>query len=105
MRAGASAACGSGTARSLAVFLNGELIGSVDARGGPVVDASFFVLFNAHHEPLPFTVPELPHFRWGRKFTIVVDTRHDQVGDGPVVQAGETLVLEGRSLVLLRRVD
>jgi glycogen operon protein len=93
---------GEDCAKSLAVFLNGALIGSVSARGGPVTDASFFVLFNAHHEPLPFTVPE---GRWGRRFVVVVDTRHDVVDEGPHVGAGETLVVEGRSLVLLRRVE
>jgi isoamylase len=89
-------------AKSLAVFLNGDLIGSVSARGGPVTDASFFVLFNAHHEARAFTVPDGD---WGRRFTVVVDTRHDAVGDGLPVNAGETLVVEGRSLILMRRVE
>jgi glycogen operon protein len=65
-----------------------------------VRDDSFFVLFNAHHEPLPFSLPRGP---WGERWTVVVDTRHDQVGEGPTLNAGEALVLEARSLVLLRR--
>jgi glycogen operon protein len=93
---------GEGFAKSLAVFVNGDSVGAVGARGAPVVDDTFFVLFNAHHEPLPFT---LPRGDWGRRWTIVIDTRHDVVAEGPEVAAGETLVLEGRSLVLLRRVD
>jgi glycogen operon protein len=93
---------GEDLAKSLAVFLNGDSVGPLGARGTPVVDDSFFVLFNAHHEALPFTIPR---GEWGRRWTVVVDTRHDVVEDGPVIAAGETLVLEGRSLALLRRVD
>src|ERR1700710_1079771 len=43
-----------GFAKSLGVFLNGEAMESLDERGEPVRDDSFYVLFNAHHEPLPF---------------------------------------------------
>jgi isoamylase len=93
---------GEGFDKSLAVFLNGDMIGSVDSRGGPVSDDSFFVMFNAHHEAVPFTIPR---GLWGRRWTVVVDTRHDLVGDGPILAAGEALLLEARSLVLLRRVD
>jgi glycogen operon protein len=93
---------GQGFARSLGVFLNGQMIGSVGARGGPVVDDSFLMLFNAHHEPVPFTVPRGP---WGRRWSVVLDTRHDEAADGPSVDGGQTLELEARSLVLLRRAD
>lgn len=93
---------GEDRARSLAVFLNGDSVGAVAARGTPVRDDTFFVLINAHHQPLPFTIPRGD---WGRRWTVVIDTRHDVVAEGPAVAAGEALVLEGRSLVLLRRVD
>ena len=92
---------GEGFAKSLAVFLNGDVDLSVSARGKPVRDDSFFVLFNAHHEPMPFTLPRGP---WGKQWTVVVDTRHGEVGDGPTMKAAEALVLEARTLALLRRV-
>ena len=39
------------TRRALGVFLNGEELRGRDAAGEPVVDDSFLILFNAHHEP------------------------------------------------------
>ena len=41
-----------GNARSLGVFLNGKGLGSVDAHGEPIVDRSFLLLLNAHHEDI-----------------------------------------------------
>jgi glycogen operon protein len=96
---------GEGFSRSLAVFLNGDSVGAISPRGGPVGDDTFFVLFNAHYDRLPFTVPSGD---WGRRWALVLDTCRDSVADareGPLIQSGEALVLEGRSLVLLRRVD
>src|SRR5438876_11306220 len=44
-------------ARCLGVYLAGAALGETDARGNPVGDGDFVVLFNAHHEPLPFRLP------------------------------------------------
>ena len=41
-----------GFAKSLGVFLNGDAIPTANERGERVVDDSFYVMFNAHHEPL-----------------------------------------------------
>ena len=41
-----------GFAKSLGVFLNGKAIPSRGPRGERIVDDSFYVIFNAHHEPL-----------------------------------------------------
>jgi glycogen operon protein len=46
-----------GFARSLAVVLDGHEIPSPDAQGHQVLDSSFTILFNAHHEPVAFTLP------------------------------------------------
>ncbi len=47
-----------GFAKSLGVFLNGRAIPSPNERGEPIVDDSFYLMFNAHHEPLEFTLPD-----------------------------------------------
>jgi isoamylase len=49
---------GADYARSLAVFLNGEAISEPDVRGEQIIDAKFLLLFNAHSNPLTFTLPE-----------------------------------------------
>ena len=46
----------SGFGKSVAVYLNGLGIPELDARGQRVTDNSFFLCFNAHHEPIEFTL-------------------------------------------------
>src|ERR687897_1742361 len=62
---------GEGFAKAVGVFLNGEAIDDPDPRGERIVDDSFYVLFNAHHEPLRFVLPKRD---WGKGWTVVVDT-------------------------------
>ena len=53
------------------VFLNGEEIASPDSRGRQVLDESFLLLFNAHHEDHAFTLPD---GAFGERWTVVLDT-------------------------------
>ena len=84
----------------IAVFLNGEEIASPDARGRQIVDDSFLLLFNGHHEDHVFTLPDE---QFGDLWTIVVDTA-DEAGEGVDVAANQELDLVHHSLVVLRRV-
>jgi glycogen operon protein len=86
----------------LGVFLNGEGIHYLDARGQQVRDDSFYVIFNAHSEPMTFT---LPGEQWGRRWTKVIDTAEGDEPGSVEVKAGDTLEVESRSVVLLMRVD
>ena len=100
-------------ARSLQVFLNGRGIATPDMRGVPVVDDSFLLLFNGHHDRLTFT---LPPDAFGARWEVVLDT--DTVtGDASVMEldgdgngrperlgAGSTRELVGRSMLVLREV-
>ena len=60
-----------GFAKSIGVFLNGKAIPTRGPRGERIVDDSFYVIFNAHHEPLVFT---LPGPAWGRRCEVELDT-------------------------------
>ncbi|MGV1008874.1 MAG: glycogen debranching protein GlgX [Dermatophilaceae bacterium] len=62
-------------AKTLMVFLNGRAIREMDERGGKVVDDSFLILFNAHDEPIMFTLPDESH---GTTWFIEVDTAAPQ---------------------------
>jgi isoamylase len=94
-----------GFAKSLGVFLNGDAIPGVDHQGREVRDDSFIVMFNAHYEPLKFTVPE----RYGQEWSVVLDTNDlmppsiDPMPDQRLVRANDAIEAEARSLVLLRR--
>ena len=46
-----------GFIRSMGVRLAGDLIRDVDERGEPIVGDTLLLLFNAHHEAIPFTLP------------------------------------------------
>ncbi|MGH9281634.1 MAG: glycogen debranching enzyme, partial [Acidimicrobiales bacterium] len=88
-----------GLAKTLGVFLNGAAIPDLDLRGQRVVDDSFLVLFNAHHETVDFV---LPAERFGERWVKVLDTA-DALDEGAQLKAGDSLAVESRSLALLRR--
>ena len=92
-----------GFVKSLGVFLNGDAMESLDERGEPMTDDSFYVLFNAHYEPLSFRLPA--RSEWGERWRQVLDT------DAPFPEAGEEIYtagsgvpLAGRAVVVLIRV-
>jgi isoamylase len=94
---------GQGLVRTLGVFLNGETIPNPYPRRDPVTDVSFFILFSASHEPLPFT---LPGSSWGACWVVVMDTGQVGVPEHPENhKAGDTLQVEARSVVVLQRCD
>jgi glycogen operon protein len=67
------------------------------------VDDSLLLLFNGHHEPLPFTLPG-PDF--GEAWEVVVDTTDWDVPEPrPVVAAKSTVEVAARSAQLLAWVE
>jgi glycogen operon protein len=90
-----------GFAKSLGMFLNGEAIAGMDTRGERVMDDTFYVLFNGHHERLDFT---LPPAEWGKQWLEVVNTATGFVGASEATfPARGTVQMAGRSLVVLKR--
>jgi glycogen operon protein len=89
-----------GYARSLAVYLNGEAISEPDPRGDPISDDRFLLLFNAHSEPITFT---LPPDRLAPSWEVVVDTTQP---NGPVpaatLQPRSELKVASRAVTVLR---
>ena len=93
-----------GFGKSIVVFLNGDAIADRDPRGERVVDDSFLMAFNAHHEDIELTVPSADY---GPGWGLVVDScagTVDATPLGDVVPAGGTLTLPARSVVVLQRV-
>src|SRR5690606_39057941 len=92
-------------ALNIGMFLNGTAIPTVGPRGEPVVDDSFLVVLNAHHEPIEWT---LPARRWGPAWAVELDTAHHATGPLSAealerLPPGSTLTVTERSLVVLRR--
>lgn len=85
-------------AKSLMVYLNGGAIRSPDRKGRRITDTSFLLLFNAHFEPLQFT---LPTKEWGIGWQVVLQTdRPDEPGT-EILRPGKSLEVEARSLTVL----
>ncbi|MEW5809353.1 MAG: glycogen debranching protein GlgX [Actinomycetota bacterium] len=92
---------GAGFAKSLAVFLNGHGIPDMDARGQRVVDDSFLLCFNAHYEPIDFT---LPPKEFGAAWTQVINTA-ELTPDGQEADpqpAEATLTVPARAIIVLQ---
>ncbi|WP_214407973.1 glycogen debranching protein GlgX [Pseudonocardia lacus] len=93
-----------GYARSLGVFLNGQGIPERDMMGQRVVDDSFLLLFNAHHQQVPFT---LPGEAYAHQWEVVLDTA-DPLGARAArrtrdAKPGGRLRIVARSLLVLRK--
>ncbi|GAB3181557.1 glycogen debranching protein GlgX [Telluribacter humicola] len=87
-------------AKSLAVYLNGKGLRSVGSMGEKIVDDSFYVIFNAHHEPLSY---KLPSSKYGKKWIKIMDTSEDMLSEeGEVYEAEESIEIPNRSVILLK---
>jgi isoamylase len=83
----------------LGVFLNGREIPDQTRDGEPIVDDSFLVLLNAGAEDAIF---RLPPSRFGRHWTLELSTADPSL-QGIGYRYRQSLTLEARSLLLLRR--
>jgi glycogen operon protein len=86
-------------AKSLGVFLNGMGLHSVGLKGEKVIDDSFYVIFNAHHDQLEYV---LPGTQYAAQWEKVLDTAYSTPPSGEVYEASASVVVSGRSMVLLR---
>jgi glycogen operon protein len=89
----------------LGVFLNGNGLHDVTPEGEPVRDDSFVIIFNAHYDPVEYL---LPTRRFGRRWRVELTTSNGSAGatvpEGRELPFRAPLRLEGRSLVVLRRI-
>ena len=87
-------------ARAVTVFLNGEAIPEPGPRGERIVDDSFLVLFNGHHEPVKFT---LPGPEYGQEWQVVVDTSDPAAEPEGGHEAADVVTVEARTTIVLTR--
>jgi glycogen operon protein len=89
-------------AKCLAVYLDGHGIHSMDYDGKRIVDDNFYVIFNAHNEPVEY---KLPTKRYSNNWIKILDTNNNFVGEvgGEVYRANTKIKVEGFSVVLLKQ--
>ena len=84
-------------ARSLGVYLAGAGLTETDSHGRPLRDDNFLLLFNAHHDVVPFRLPA-----YGGRWVAMLDTSHqDGLAPDGTLDSGAEYALNGRSLALL----
>jgi glycogen operon protein len=87
-----------GFVKCLGVRLAGDVIAELDERGEPVTGDTLLLLLNAHHEPIPFTLPAArAEHTWER----LLDTA-DPAAEATAIPGGQQYALQGRSVVVLR---
>ena len=88
------------TARSLAVFLNGQGIHTAGPHGEPIVDDDMLIVFNPDPKAVTFTVPTQLSGEW----RVMFDTADmDWVEEPDETLPGDEIEATGQSLVLLSR--
>lgn len=90
-----------GYAKSIALFLNGNMIPSPGPQGQKISDDSFLLFFNAHWETIAFALPNgFPNQKW----KMVIDTKVPRfVHDDRVFTGEQTIPVVGRSVVVLQQ--
>jgi glycogen operon protein len=94
-----------GFAKSLGVFLNGRAIPTPDERGERIYDESFYVMLNAGHEPVRFSLPDA---KWGTRWRVLINTyeAEDHMSEedgGAEFDADARMEVQPWTLVLLQR--
>ena len=79
------------------IYLNGSDIPETDWYGNQMVDNDFILIFNAHYEPIMFTLPDE---QYGKKWRLIVDT-HNPKGPELNYEAGFAITAQSRSFLLL----
>ncbi len=84
--------------RAIGMFLNGNRIRARDRRGEDIYDTHFLLYFNAHDEPVSFT---LPSDEYADAWETVIDTAG--VGaDSTALRASSVVDVAAKALVVLR---
>ncbi|MGA7414787.1 MAG: glycogen debranching enzyme GlgX, partial [Bryobacteraceae bacterium] len=83
-----------GWVRCLGVMLNGETLDHVDEAGEPILDDTFLVLLNCHHEPIDFYLPPPPK---RSKWEVILYT------DKPEAEPGSVTLKRGKPFPLIRQ--
>ena len=90
-----------GYLRALGIVLAGDAIEETDARGNRIVDDTFLLLLNAHHEAIPFL---LPSPEGNASWSVVLNTHVGGVASpASTVTSSEPFTIEPRSMALLCR--
>lgn len=84
-------------AKSIAIYLNGRGLRCVNEVGEKMVDDSFYVIFNAHHDAIEFA---LPAEKYAKGWERLLDTSVWKTEDKKSYAAGDKVQVPGHSISL-----
>ena len=94
---------GRGDRHVVGLFLNGHEFPYRGRQGEQIIDDSFLLLINAHHEDVTFT---LPARRWGQKWALELSTADPTAAAGSeTYDARSRIETVARSVTVLKRID
>ncbi|MEU3846951.1 glycogen debranching protein GlgX [Micrococcus terreus] len=88
-------------AKSIAFFLNGHVLPASGKHAAEDNDHDFYILLNAHWEPVEYTLPGEP---FPSQWSLVVDTAA-AAPDVLAFTAGDKVTVPGRGIVILQSAD
>ena len=91
-------------AKAVGIFLNGEAIAIPGERGERILDDSFLLFFNAHHESVKFVIPaELQQWEWA----VAIDTCAAKLTGSALIGSNQRhrteAAVAARSVLVLQR--
>ena len=89
-------------AKTLGIYFHGHGVHIRNPQGDQIVDCSFYVMFNAHHEAIDFKLPDATH---SKKWVVAIDTANSFIGQGDIHAHDTIIKIEGRSVVVLQQYD
>jgi glycogen operon protein len=93
-----------GFAKSLAIFLYGGGLHTVDQENNPIVDDSFYMIFNAHSGPLEFKLPDAKYGKcWKLLWSTSGKTDQKEYEPGSVIKVGDRSVILLQAPLLLQK--
>jgi len=84
-------------AKSIAIYLNGKGLRCVNEVGEKMVDDSFYIIFNAHHDAIEFA---LPVEKYAKEWQRILDTSVWKTEDKNTYAAGYKVQVKGHSISL-----
>jgi len=88
-------------AKSLAIFLNGKGVNAHTAHNEPITDDNFYIIFNAHYDPLKFCFPGK---EYGKNWEKIIDTAWKKDDKDDILYGhGTDITVEGRSVIVLQQ--
>jgi isoamylase len=86
-------------AKSLAIYLDGRDLQLVDSKGEKIVDGTFYIIFNAHYEPIDF---KLPDEIYCDKWIKILDTNTNTIDNQEEYKSNDVLQVNGRTVVIIK---